>query len=295
MRFSDAVKEWLTYLRTQRKGSPWTQRSYQSDMTHVLRRIPKDRCDQITEEFLQDCLVAWSEAGAAAASLSRRQSAIKSFCKWGHLKKKLWTANPSLGLETIRRPDRIPQPFDGRQAEQIMALELRPVESMTRALLAYTGIRVATLTSITVGQIAFDAEGAKIRVLTKGGRYQVIEANRALTEQLNAYLFMRSLGPQDFLLSNPHGKPYDTHTIWRWTTSWGRQIEPPIERCHPHKFRHEYATRLLELTKDVRLVQEALGHRNIQSTMGYTRVAQSRLRAAVEGLSYGPTTSGTEH
>src|SRR5262252_3909367 len=53
MRFSDAVKEWLTYLRTQRKGSPWTQRSYQSDMTHVLRRIPKDRCDQITEEFLQ--------------------------------------------------------------------------------------------------------------------------------------------------------------------------------------------------------------------------------------------------
>jgi len=42
--------------------------------------------------------------------------------------------------------------------------------------------------------------------------------------------------------------------------------------------------RLLERTGNLRLVQEALGHRSIASTLRYTRVSEAGLRMALEAI-----------
>lgn len=47
-----------------------------------------------------------------------------------------------------------------------------------------------------------------------------------------------------------------------------------------HKFRHAFATDTLEATGDLRLVQTALGHRDIHTTTIYTQVAVTRLTDA---------------
>ena len=44
------------------------------------------------------------------------------------------------------------------------------------------------------------------------------------------------------------------------------------------------ATRLLALTNNLRLVQQALGHRSIASTIRYTRVPSQALVAALEAV-----------
>jgi integrase/recombinase XerC len=288
MRFSDAVVQFIADLGS-RKRSPWTLRAYRTDLEHLHRALPRDTVLCVTDEVLRAALIAWSADGAKQATLCRRQAAIRSFCKWGH-RRRLWTENPAAGLEAIPIPDRLPRPFDGAQAEQLFALELPESEDLARSLLAYTGIRVATLCGITLGNISFEGEECRIRVVTKGGRVQVVEAHPELAKKLAAHLITRQGSPRtDALLANPYGRAWNTKTIWRWTTSWGLQCEPPILQCHPHRFRHEFATRLLEQTSDVRLVQEALGHRSIVSTMRYTRVRSSRLRAAISAVSYGST------
>jgi integrase len=52
-------------------------------------------------------------------------------------------------------------------------------------------------------------------------------------------------------------------------------------RIHPHTLRHTFATRLLQKT-NLRVVQDALGHRSITSTQIYTHPTMKDLREAIE-------------
>lgn len=49
----------------------------------------------------------------------------------------------------------------------------------------------------------------------------------------------------------------------------------------PHVLRHSFATDLLRETKNVRLVQKALGHSNLSTTMVYTHIFDEELEEAL--------------
>jgi integrase/recombinase XerD len=53
---------------------------------------------------------------------------------------------------------------------------------------------------------------------------------------------------------------------------------------HPHMLRHTFATDLYKETKNIRLVQKALGHADLSTTMIYTHIVDEELEDALKSL-----------
>jgi len=53
---------------------------------------------------------------------------------------------------------------------------------------------------------------------------------------------------------------------------------------HPHTLRHTFATDLYKQTKNIRMVQKALGHSDISTTMVYTHIVDDELKESMQAL-----------
>ena len=87
------------------------------------------------------------------------------------------------------------------------------------------------------------------------------------------------LKAHEYLFVQRSGKPLTRRLVEHITHRWGGLASVPA--CLPHRFRHTYATKLLESGVDVRVVKELLGHEDIKSTVVYTQVTDAALNAAV--------------
>ena len=66
-------------------------------------------------------------------------------------------------------------------------------------------------------------------------------------------------------------------SIWRAINEMSAEIH-----LHPHLLRHSYALELLDSSRDVRLVAQALGHSDVRITMRYTERRDEEVAAAIE-------------
>ncbi len=145
-------------------------------------------------------------------------------------------------------------------------------------LLAGTGIRAGEAARLAVGEV--DLETRSLRVLTKRGVVENRLLSRRLAEMLKGYLKHAPEGP---LFPNRRGGHITSRHIQRRLGMWLERAGLD-KRVTPHTFRHTLATRLLEQTGNLQLVQRALGHRSIQSTLRYTQVSDRALRQALEAV-----------
>lgn len=87
----------------------------------------------------------------------------------------------------------------------------------------------------------------------------------------------RGEGP---LFTTEHGNPISTRQAQRRIQGWLRKAG--IARGSAHSLRHSFALRLYARCGDVLVVQRALRHRSVASTLVYARATDADVRRVLE-------------
>jgi integrase/recombinase XerC len=121
-----------------------------------------------------------------------------------------------------------------------------------------TGVRVSELCSINIEDIDFGDHIIKIR--GKGGKIRTVFIDDRTLEDIRTLIEGRTMGP---LFQGQQGKHLSPRTVQRIF----HQYAPA--GITPHKIRHSYASELYRRSKNLRVVQENLGHSSIRTTEVY--------------------------
>ena len=244
------------------------------DFTAFLGRSP----DLGEPEDLRRYQLHLASLGASPAKMNAAVSALRFFFR-------VTLAKPAFGdrLATVRPPDRLPVVLSPE--EVALLLHCAPSLKHKAALsVAYGGgLRASEIVHLKIGDI--DSARMLIRVEQgKGRKDRYVMLAPDLLELLRVW--WRTARPQGWLFpGRDPAQPITTRQLNR-ACHVAAATAALDKRVSLHTLRHSFATHLLERKTDIRVIQVLLGHKKLDTTAIYTRVALKTLGAVKSPLAY---------
>ena len=147
------------------------------------------------------------------------------------------------------------------------------------------GMRLSELVSIDLNDI--DRFLRSVRILGKGNKERIIYFNDACRAALEEYIPLRekqktATENENALFISIRGKRIDNRTIQIMVDKYLELSGLGNRGLSVHKLRHTAATLMYSRGKvDVRVLQEVLGHAQLNTTQIYTHVSNSEVEAAM--------------
>lgn len=153
-----------------------------------------------------------------------------------------------------------------------------PVRNMLVVLAMYSGLRVAEIADLKVGDLYLSGNDPYLIVRNgKGGKKRTVYLAKELRNRLKKFIdykkktLNQSVDPEAPLFSGREGKHSPPITLMK---SFKKAVfESGVRnKLSIHSARHTYATFLLRDTGNLRYVQQQLGHANISMTAHYANI-----------------------
>lgn len=288
MTATSQVDAFINHLATERRLSPHTQSNYRRDLLAVVQWLNKAELDWqcLDHHGIRQLLGAWHRQGLASRSMQRRLSALRSFYAW-LLREGSVSHNPAMGISAPKAPKRLPENLDVDQLNQLLDgkqsddLALRDRAMME--LFYSSGLRLAELVSLDTDTI--DMADASMVVTGKGSKQRRLPVTATAIAALRCWLPVRRRWLADtecnaLFISKRRRRISPRSVELRLAALAKRQ--GLAGKPHPHMLRHSFATHLLESSRDLRAVQELLGHANLATTQIYTHLDFKHLAAVYD-------------
>ena len=146
-----------------------------------------------------------------------------------------------------------------------------------------TGLRVSEISQLKINDIDLSRGGNSLIVRHgKGEKQRVVKFSSTLKNMILEYLEYRDKD-SEYLFPSERQDYMSSNAIQKVFKKWASKADLP-ERYSIHSCRHYYGTRLLAVSKNLRLVQQQLGHSSPQTTTVYAQVLDDEIDEAVEKL-----------
>ena len=286
------AERWLErferHLATERRLSVHTVAAYRRDLqalTQWCEQLGIEQWTALDHQHVRSFAARSHARGLKGRSIQRRLAALRAFFAFLQ-REQVLKRNPALDIPAPKTGKRLPHTLDVDQMARL--LDFKPANALeTRDLalmeLFYSGgLRLAELTGLTLKDL--DLATGQARVLGKGSRERIALVGRPAVKALKAWLAERTAIARqdcDALFVGRSGRPLTPRAVQLRVAARARAQGLP-QRVHPHLFRHSFATHLLESSRDLRGVQELLGHANISTTQVYTHLDFQHLARTYE-------------
>lgn len=289
--FEASLDAFLAHIKLSRTGSKDTQDAYHRDVERFLSYLKEKNIDNFEDVSREDVseyiTVLRSEKKLSNASFSRNLSSLKSFYRYLNRYEDVKN-NPIVMFHGSTTRRKLPEYLTFDQMEKLLGnFDLSdPVQVRNRTIIEVMyacGLRVSECAGLLVKDIHLKEK--YLTVLGKESKERMIPFYPRCAQLIEYYLnnvrpiFIKE--EHGILFVNQKGKPITSRSIQMIVEKSGIDAGLSLH-VHPHMIRHSFATHLLDNGCDLRVVQELLGHVNLQTTQIYTHVTQDRLARVVE-------------
>jgi site-specific recombinase XerD len=276
--FSEWLKSYRTYLRM-RNYSPRTIDSYEQVIRHFgyyvwLRRhtdVTKlviywkdfdnarlDTSVDVTPVIASDFLSFVSSMQTyKPKTFHRIISTLSSFYRFLYTQGAV-TANPLTGIDRPRIKQQDVKYLKHNQVLRLLDSIDDPRDKLIVRTIYATGVRVSELCNMNIEDIDFDEH--TIRIRGKGDKMRTVFIDDDTRADILKFIGNRIEGP---VFVGQQGKNISSRAIQHIFKNYAPS------GITPHKIRHSYASELYKRSKNLRVVQENLGHTSIKTTEIY--------------------------
>jgi len=201
-------------------------------------------------------------------------SNLSGFYEWCHRTQGVPALNPTEPIDRPRLRRLLPRPISEGDLELAMRSADRRMY-LWLVLGAFAGFRCCEIAWLTVDSFMWH-EGL-MNVFGKGGKERIVEMHPLVVDALRTFplpAFGVAFRGRDGAALSPRRVSND---IGNFFTDIG-------VNATAHQLRHRFGTKTYAACKDLRVVQELLGHANPSTTAVYTAFARDDARAAVLAL-----------
>lgn len=246
----------------------------------VLSRVPFQTGKALRDLTEADLLI-WEQkyvAGRAAETRRAYLSHMRSFYVWA-LKTRIVESDPTTCLTQPKLTLGVPRPI--AEADLRRAVEkARPKMRLMILLGAFCGLRCQEIAGLHWSDLQTPGGGAGATLLVregKGGKERVVPVPLTVLEAMIAFGRRRS-GPMFYGNNAAQQRPNSV------SCSINKFFERQGISATAHQLRHRYATTGYRLSKDIRMIQELLGHGSPTTTARYAAYDKSQTADMIKAM-----------
>ncbi|OUJ75109.1 tyrosine-type recombinase/integrase [Hymenobacter crusticola] len=283
------------YLRFERRFSPHTVLSYQTDLRQfaafLLKNYELADLAQADHMLIRSWIVELMQQQHDPRTVNRKIACLRSYYKY-LLRTNVIVRNPMLRITAPKMAKKLPDFVPEDSLNNLLnSFEFPDTfigrrDQLVLELLYGTGIRLSELIGIQHDDVSLASH--TVRVTGKGNKQRVVPLNPTLRLVLERYLaqkqteFGTSDNARSALLVTDKLEPLYEKLVYRTVKHYLGQITTASAQQHPHVLRHSFATHLLGKGADLNAIKELLGHANLAATQVYTHLSIDKLKAVFE-------------
>ena len=272
------VLSFLEYLKYERRLSVNTIDSYGENLLLVSKYLNKDLINATRDDIKN----FFDNFDGDVKTKAHYLTVLNSFYKYLLFMGKC-SINPCDGIKHPKLSKKLPEYLTSEEINKLFDIRLtKPIDYRNKAMLEVlyaTGTRISELINLELNQIDFDE--CIIRVTGKGKKDRIIPIGDTAMDALKNYIlnyriFLVKTNDNNYVFLNKNGSKISRQGFFKILK--GLAFDAGIKKdISPHTIRHSFATNLLNKGADLRIIQELLGHENLQTTEIYSHLTNKKI------------------